>query len=60
MKYKGQDLEHITIYSDNQGALPLAENPTFYRGSKHIAVRHHLVRQEVEVDKLRLVCHEDN
>jgi hypothetical protein len=52
MKYKGQDLEHITLYSDNQDALSLAENPIFHRGSKHIAVRYRLVRQE---GKLRLV-----
>ena len=44
----------ITLYSDNQGALSLAENLTFHRSSKHIAVRYHLVRQEAEEDRLQL------
>jgi hypothetical protein len=54
LKYKGRDLESITLFGDNQGALSLAENPTFHRGSKHIAVRYHLVRQEVEEGRLQL------
>jgi hypothetical protein len=52
--YKEQDLKCITLYNDNQGALSLAENPTFHRASKHIAFRYHLVRQEVEEDRLQL------
>jgi len=54
LEYKGQDLDPITLYGDNQGALSLAENPTFHRGSKHIAVRYHLIRQEVEEGRLQL------
>ena len=44
----------MTLYGDNQGALSLAENLTFHRGSKHIAVRYHLVRQEVEMGRLQI------
>ena len=44
----------IALYRDNQGTLLLAENPTFHRGSKHIAVRYHLIRQEVEEGRLQL------
>jgi hypothetical protein len=54
VRYKGQDLRRITLYSDNQSALSLAENPTFHRSSKHIAVCYHLVRQEVEEDRIQL------
>ena len=54
LDYTGQDLERITLLGDNQGALSLAENPTFHRGSKHIAVRYHLIRQEVEEGRLQL------
>ena len=54
LKYKGQDLDPITLYGDNQGALSLAENPTFHRGSKYIAVCYHLIRQEVEESRLQL------
>ncbi|KAG5321395.1 MOS1T transposase, partial [Pseudoatta argentina] len=34
----------ITLYSDNIGAITLAENPVFHNRSKHIDVRHHFVR----------------
>ena len=43
LDYTGQDLECITLSGDNQGVLSLAENPTFHRGSKHIAVRYYLI-----------------
>jgi hypothetical protein len=54
LNYKGPDLDPITLLGDNQGSLALAENPTFHRGSKHIAVRYHLIRQEVEEGRLQL------
>ena len=44
----------MTLYGDNQGVLSLAENLTFHRGSKYIAVRYHLVRQEVEKGRLQI------
>ncbi|KAK7791618.1 hypothetical protein R5R35_014689 [Gryllus longicercus] len=39
-----KDLAEIVIYCDNKSALSLAENPTFHNRSKHIAIRHHFVR----------------
>jgi len=54
LNYTGQDLKYITLLGDNQGTLSLAENPTFHHGSKHIAVRYHLIRQEVEEGRLQL------
>jgi hypothetical protein len=54
LEYRGKDLDPIALCSDNQGALSLAENPTFHRGSKHIAVRYHFIRQEVEEGRLQL------
>ena len=54
LEYKGQDLDPITLYRDNQGTLLLAKNPTFHYGSKHIAVRYHLIHQEVEEGRLQL------
>ena len=54
LEYKGQDLNHITLHGDNQGTLSLAENPIFHRGSKHIAVWYHLIRQEIEDGRLQL------
>jgi hypothetical protein len=54
LEYRGKDLDPIALCGDNQGALSLAENPTFHRGSKHIAVRYHFIRQEVEEGRLQL------
>mmetsp|Transcript_17870 Transcript_17870/g.26381 ORF Transcript_17870/g.26381 Transcript_17870/m.26381 type:complete len:511 (+) Transcript_17870:541-2073(+) len=34
-----------TIYVDNTSAIKLAQNPVFHRRSKHIAIRHHFIRQ---------------
>jgi hypothetical protein len=54
LQYQGPDLNPIELCGDNQGSLALAENPTFHRGSKHIAVRYHFIRQEVEEGRLAL------
>ena len=47
-------MNHITLHGDNQGTLSLAESPIFHRGSKHIAVWYHLIRQEIEDGRLQL------
>jgi hypothetical protein len=39
--------ESVLIYEDNQGAIALAKNPVNHQRSKHIDVRHHFVRGEV-------------
>jgi hypothetical protein len=54
LQYQGLDLNPIVLYRDNQGSLALAENPTFYYSSKHIAVQYHFIRQEVEEGRLAL------
>lgn len=40
--------ESSIIYSDNRGAMALAENPEFHRRTKHIDVRYHWIREKVE------------
>jgi hypothetical protein len=35
---------NIPIYTDNNGAIQLAKNPSFHAKSKHINVRYHLIR----------------
>ncbi|XP_039309080.1 secreted RxLR effector protein 161-like [Solenopsis invicta] len=39
----------IKLWSDNCGAIKLAENPVFHNRSKHIDVRHHFVREMLEI-----------
>ncbi|KAG5317706.1 COPIA protein, partial [Pseudoatta argentina] len=46
--------DKITLYSDNIGAVKLAENPVFHNRSKHIDVRHHFVRGIVDNGEIEL------
>jgi hypothetical protein len=41
-----------SLRCDNQGAIPLINNPTQHVQSKHIDVQHHFVRKWVENGKL--------
>jgi hypothetical protein len=43
-----------TVFSDNQGALALAENPIHHNASKHIEVRYHFVRDCATKEMLSL------
>ena len=43
-----------TLYCDNKGAISLAENPGVHQRSKHIEVRHHFIREQVENRVLKL------
>ena len=45
----------ITLYCDNQGALALAKNPVQHQRSKHIDIRYHFVRAEIQKQLLNLV-----
>ena len=36
------------VNADNQGAIRLASNPDYHRRSKHIAVKYHYTREEIE------------
>jgi hypothetical protein len=38
----------ITLHIDNQSAIAIAKNPEFHDRTKHIEVRHHFLRQQVD------------
>jgi hypothetical protein len=44
----------ITIYNDNMSAIKLTQNPMFHKSTKHIGIRIHNVRQQVEEGKLKV------
>ena len=58
----GCDKEYVTLFVDNQSAIALAENPVHHQRSKHIDVRYHFIRSEVEagIVKLMYVSSESN
>ncbi len=43
-----------TVYQDNQGAMHLAMNDATTRRSKHIDIRYHFIRQQVEKKMIKL------
>ena len=52
--YTGSDVHPVTLFGDNTGALSLAENPEHHRRAKHIDIRQHFIRQEVQNGSIQL------
>jgi len=47
--------EPTPLFVDNQSAIKLAHNPEFHQRSKHIDVRYHWIREQVENKELEVV-----
>lgn len=43
----------IDIYEDNQGCISIANNPTCHKRTKHIDIKYHFTREQVES---KLIC----
>lgn len=43
----------VPIYSDNQAALDIADDPVFHTKTKHFALDCHFVREKVQVQQIR-------
>ena len=59
----GSDLfDYVVMHCDNQGALALASNPIKHQRCKHIDIKYHFVRSEVQknVVKLKYIPSEEN
>ena len=52
----------ILVNADNQGAIKLAKNPAFHKRSKHIDVKCHFIRSEVQQGtvSIRYITSEEN
>ena len=48
MRDFGIILKSVPLFCDNTSAISLAKNPCFYGKVKHIDVRHHFLRDNVE------------
>jgi hypothetical protein len=46
--------EPTIIYEDNQGCIALAQNPIMHKRSKHIAIKHHFVRERIAMGEVEL------
>jgi len=47
-------LNKSTIYCDNTSAINLSKNPINHARTKHIDIRHHFIRDNIEKDKISL------
>ena len=45
----------IPLHGDNKGAIDLALNPVTGRRSKHIEIRHHVIREYIEKGTISLI-----
>ena len=45
----------VILNVDNQGAIALAKNPVYHQRSKHIDIRYHYIRLEVENKNVELI-----
>ena len=46
----------VNVFEDNKGAIKLATNKDASRRTKHIDVKHHLVRDASDARKVRAAC----
>ncbi|GJU65191.1 hypothetical protein Tco_1247026 [Tanacetum coccineum] len=55
-------LDDIPILCDNKGAMDLSKNPVFHSRTKHIEIRHHFLRDNVQKGNITIekVASEDN
>ena len=49
-----QPTKPMVIFEDNQSAISLAKNPKFHGRSKHIAIKYHFIREQVNSGKIEL------
>ena len=44
----GEERKIVDLYADNQGAISLSKNPVHHKRTKHIDIRYHFIRSEVQ------------
>lgn len=47
-------LQYVTVYADANGAIFSAQNPVAQKGTKHVDIRHHFVRDQIEQGNIQL------
>jgi hypothetical protein len=45
----------LVICEDNQGAVAMSVNPTFYAKTKHVHIKHHFIRETVANGDVKVV-----
>jgi hypothetical protein len=52
--------EPITLLGDNNGSIAVITNPQFYKQSKHIVIRFHWIRQQIQQNVLQIQSCQDS
>ena len=47
-------IKNVLINVDNQGAVNLAKNPINHQRSKHIDIKYHFIRLEIQIGNINL------
>lgn len=50
----GSDIDHVRLRMDNTGAIALTKNPEFHQRTKHMDVRWHYIREQVDIGKIEI------
>jgi hypothetical protein len=51
----GEEYTHVPLQCDNTSAISIAKNPVLHSKTKHIEVRYHFLRDNVEKEKIALI-----
>jgi len=50
----GKPLKYVTLYGDSHGAIFNSQNPVTQKGIKHVEIRYHYIREQIEKGTLKL------
>ena len=50
----GKTIPHIPLYGDSRGAIFNSQNPVTQKGVKHIEIRYHYIREQMEKGTIKL------
>lgn len=46
--------ERMELFCDNNSAITIAKNSIYHSQTKHIALKHHFIREAIEVGEIQL------
>jgi len=50
----GKPMPYVPIYGDSHGAIFNAQNPITQKGIKHIEIRYHYIREQIEKGEVKV------
>jgi hypothetical protein len=50
----GKPIDHVPLYGDSRGAIFNSQNPVTQKGIKHIEIRYHYIREQIELGTIKL------